>query len=55
MLAAIVPVSKADIMEKLPDVSIKTVELTLNRLMKEKKIIKIGTYRNARYMKNRNQ
>ena len=55
VLAAIVPVSKADIMEKLPDVSIKTVELTLNRLMKEKKIIKIGTYRNARYMKNRNQ
>lgn len=51
LMSAIVPVSKADIMEKLPDISIKTVELVLNKMLKEDKITKIGTYRDARYMK----
>lgn len=49
---AIVPVSKADILEKVPDISVKTVELVLSKLLKEDKIRKIGTYRDARYMKN---
>ena len=50
-MSAIVPVSKADIMEKLPDISVKTVELVLHKMLKEDKITKIGTYRDARYMK----
>jgi hypothetical protein len=32
---------------------VKTIELVLNRMLKDEKIEKIGTYRNARYMKKR--
>lgn len=51
LMSAIVPVSKADIMEKVPDISVKTVELVLGKMLRENKIKKIGTYRDARYMK----
>ena len=43
LLGAIVPISKQDILEKVPDVSVKTVELILGKMLKEKKIKKIGT------------
>lgn len=52
LMGAIVPVSKQDIMNKLPDISVKTVELVLGRMLKDKKIKKIGTYKDARYMRN---
>ena len=52
LMGAIVPVSKQDILAKVPDISVKTVELVLNKLMKEKKIKKIGTFKDARYMRN---
>ena len=51
LLNAIVPVSKSDILDKVPDISVKTVELVLRNMLKEDKIVKIGSYRNARYMK----
>ncbi len=51
-MGAIVPVSKQDIMAKVPDVSVKTVELVLNRMLKERKIKKIGRFKDARYMRN---
>lgn len=51
-MGAIVPVSKQDIMAKVPDVSVKTVELVLNKMLKERKIKKIGTFKDARYMRN---
>jgi Fic family protein len=53
LMGAVVPISKADIEDKIPDVSVKTIELVLNRMLKDEKIEKIGTYRNARYMKKR--
>ena len=43
------PVSKAELCQRLPEVSVKTVERTLARLVKEGKVEKIGTYRDARY------
>lgn len=52
LMSAIVPISKADILEKLPDVSVKTVELVLSKLVKDKRIVKIGSYRDARYKRN---
>lgn len=52
LLDAIVPISKQDILDRLPDISVQTVELVLSRLLKEDKIIKIGSYKNARYMRN---
>lgn len=51
VMSALVPISKTAIAEKVPDVSVKTVEVVLNKLLKAKKIVKIGTYKDARYMK----
>ena len=51
LLSAIVPISKQDISEKVPDISINTIELVLNKMLKEKKIKKIGTYKDARYVR----
>ena len=50
--SSIVPLSKQEIASFLPDVSIGTIEATLIRLQKEGKIRKIGTFKNARYIKN---
>lgn len=47
---SLVPISKSQISERLPDISIKTIELELSKMLKEKKIKKIGTYKNARYI-----
>ena len=52
LLGAIVPISKQDIAEKVPDISVKTIELVLSKMLKENKIKKIGTYKDARYMRN---
>ena len=52
LLGAIVPISKQDIVEKVPDISVKTIELVLSKMLKENKIKKIGTYKDARYMRN---
>ena len=52
LLGAIVPISKQDIMQKVPDISVKTVELVLGKMLREKKIKKIGTYKDARYTRN---
>lgn len=51
LLNAVVPVSKSEIQDKVPDISVKTIELVLSKMLKEDKIIKIGSYRDARYMK----
>ena len=52
LMGAIVPISKQDIMAKVPDISVKTVELVLSKMLKDNKITKIGTYKDARYMRN---
>lgn len=52
LMNAIVPISKQEIAEKVPDISIKTVELVLSRMLKEKKIRKIGSYKDARYFRS---
>lgn len=52
LMGAIVPISKQDILAKVPDISVKTVELVLSKMLKEQKIKKIGTFRDARYMRN---
>lgn len=51
VIDSLVPMSKADIHEFLPDVSITTIEAVLAKLIKENKIYKIGTYKNAKYLK----
>ena len=51
LMSAIVPVSKQDIAEKVPDISIKTIEFVLGKMVKENKVTKIGSYKDARYMR----
>lgn len=49
LMEAYVPISKAEVCQRLPEVSVKTVERVLGRLVKAGTIEKIGTYRDARY------
>ena len=49
LLNAFVPVSKAEIAKNLPDISIKMIETVLAKLIKERKIVKMGSFRNAVY------
>lgn len=51
ILDSIVPISKSDIHKLLPDISVTTIELTISNLLAEKKIYKIGTFKNAKYIK----
>lgn len=49
---SLVPLSKKGIAESLPDISLTTIEKVLSDLLKEDEIKKIGTYKNARYIKH---
>ena len=51
LMQSFVPVSKEEIASRFPEISITTVERVLGKLVREGKIEKIGTYRNARYRK----
>ena len=47
------PLSKADILRQLPDISASTVERTLKTLLDNGTITKLGAGRGTRYVKNR--
>ena len=49
LLNSYVPVSKEQIAAKFPDISVTTIERVLGDMVKKNQIVKIGTYRNARY------
>ncbi len=49
VLESMVPISKREICEMLVDVSPSTVEAVLSRMLKEGRILKIGTTNSARY------
>ncbi len=51
VLNSLVPISKQEIAAKAPDISIKTVELVLGQLQKNGEIKKIGSFRDAKYMR----
>ena len=52
VLKSITPLSKQEIADILPDISITTIEMVLGKLIKENKIIKIGSGRSTRYLNN---
>lgn len=49
---AFVPISKKEICEMLPDVSVTTIELVISQMVKSGQIKKIGTTKSARYIKS---
>lgn len=51
VLSAFIPVSKKEIQDLLPDVSVSTIEAVLGKMMREGRIVKVGTARNSRYKK----
>ena len=51
VLASFIPVSKSEIQDLLPDVSITTIEAVLSKMVKAHQIEKLGSFKNARYFK----
>ena len=49
LLNAFVPITKRKIQDQLPDVSERLIEVTLAELIKQNKIVKIGSYKDAMY------
>ena len=49
LLNAFVPISKRTIQDQLPDISEQLIEMILSKLIKEGKIIKIGSFKDATY------
>ncbi len=49
LLNAFVPISKRTIQNQLPDISEELIEMVLSKLIKEDKIVKIGSYKDAMY------
>ena len=54
ILSSLIPISKQEISNLAPDISITTIEIMLLEMLKDKKIIKIGTTKNVKYIKNLN-
>ena len=52
VLSSIIPISKKQIKELLPDISISTIERVLSNLISDNKISKIGSTNKARYFRN---
>ncbi len=51
VLNSLLPISKKEISDILPDVSVTTIEAVLGKLLKEEKILKIGEGRDTRYIR----
>ena len=51
VLTSLIPISKADIVYLLPDVSVTTIEAVLAKMVKESKIAKIGSTKGVKYKK----
>ena len=51
VLTSFIPISKKEILNLLPDISLTTIEKVLSNMMKDGKIVKIGSTSNAKYLK----
>lgn len=49
ILESMIPLSKKDIWSMIPDVSMTMIELVLSNLLKEKLILKYGSFKDAKY------
>lgn len=53
VLNSLAPISKKDICEILPDVSLTTIEAVLGKMVKNGQTVKIGSARNTKYLRNK--
>ena len=51
ILNSILPISKKEISDILPDVSVTTIETVLGKMLKEGRILKIGAGKNTKYIR----
>lgn len=51
LLNSFTPISKKELCDRFPDISVKTIEKVLSEMVKDRRIEKIGTYKDARYKK----
>ena len=51
VLTSFLPISKKEIQNLLPDISVTTIEKVLSNMIKDGKIVKIGSTSNAKYLK----
>jgi hypothetical protein len=51
----LIPISKKEISKYLPDISMITIERNLNKLLVDKKIIKINSGKNTKYVINKDK
>jgi len=51
VLNSVLPISKAEVCRILPDVSPTTVELVISLLVKNNKVVKVGTGKNTHYLR----
>ena len=52
ILNSLLPLSKREINYILPDVSATTIEIVVSQMLKQGQIKKIGTFKDAKYIKN---
>lgn len=52
LLNTFTPISKAELVERFPEISVKTIEKVLGEMVREGRVEKIGTYKDARYKKS---
>ena len=53
ILNSILPISKKEISDILPDVSVTTIETVLGKMLKEDEIIKVGEGKNTKYIRKK--
>lgn len=51
LLNSFTPVSKRELCERFPEISVKTIEKVLGEMVRDGSIIKIGSFKDARYRK----
>jgi Fic family protein len=52
ILNSLLPIGKQEINYILPDVSVTTIEIVVSQMLKQGRIKKIGTFKDAKYIKN---
>lgn len=52
ILNSLLPLGKSEINYILPDISATTIELVVSQMLKQGRIIKLGTFKDAKYVKN---
>ena len=51
ILNSLLPIGKKEINYVLPDISVTTIEMVVSQMLKQGRIKKVGTFKDAKYIK----